>query len=188
MQVFPLTEDRWDDLEMLFGEHGAYSGCWCMYWRLPRRDFAARQGEGNKQELHAMVASGRVPGLLGYIDGIPAAWCSLGPRSEFVALQNSRNLKPVDDQDVWSIVCFFVARPYRRQGVMRELLTSALGYAREHDARIVEGYPLDMDAARYKGTRLSGSSGYMGVASTFRDVGFVEVKRATSQLYMRYSF
>jgi hypothetical protein len=35
----PLTPEIWDDFEALFGAHGAFGGCWCMYWRLTRREF-----------------------------------------------------------------------------------------------------------------------------------------------------
>ena len=45
----PLSADRWQDLEMLFGLRGACGGCWCMYWRLPRAQFTAQKGEGTKQ-------------------------------------------------------------------------------------------------------------------------------------------
>jgi hypothetical protein len=26
----PVSPERWDDLVELFGQHGAYSGCWCI--------------------------------------------------------------------------------------------------------------------------------------------------------------
>ena len=32
--IRPLTADLWPALEDLFGENGAVSGCWCMYWRI----------------------------------------------------------------------------------------------------------------------------------------------------------
>ncbi len=35
-EIHPLTPDRWDDLETLFGPRGAYVGCWCMFWRVSR--------------------------------------------------------------------------------------------------------------------------------------------------------
>src|SRR6185436_5677335 len=33
----PLTAGRWSDLERVFGPNGANSGCWCMWFRRPRR-------------------------------------------------------------------------------------------------------------------------------------------------------
>lgn len=73
--VHPLTSERWPDLEKLFGAHGAYGGCWCMWWRLTRAQFQKNTGEGNRQALKAIVDSGHVPGLLAYDGGEPVAWC-----------------------------------------------------------------------------------------------------------------
>jgi GNAT superfamily N-acetyltransferase len=175
-----VTPERWQDLEALFGEHGAYGGCWCMWWRLKRSEFAKQIGQGNKEALKRIVEAGEVPGLLAYADGQPVAWCSLGPRETFPALERSRTLKRVDDKPVWSIVCFFVARSARRKGVMQKLLRAAVEYARAHGAEIVEGYPAEPTGS------LSGASGFTGVVSTFRQAGFVEVlRRSRAQPIMR---
>jgi len=89
-----------------------------------------------KQESHErLVQSGPPPGLLAYDDGRPVAWCALAPRETYHALANSRILKPVDDQPVWSVVCFFVAKPYRRRGLSTMLLDEAAKYARKRGAR-----------------------------------------------------
>ena len=181
LEFHPVTPQRWADLERLFGEEGGHSGCWCMWWRLRRSDFAKQTGEQRKQGLKAIVDSGEVPGLLAYAEGEPIAWCSIGPRERFASLERSRNLKRVDDQPVWSIVCFFVAKPFRGKGLMRRFLKAAVDYAKEHGAKIVEGYPIEPTK------RLSGDSGYTGVVSSFRKVGFVEVLRGSEhQPIMRY--
>ncbi|MCI0575962.1 MAG: GNAT family N-acetyltransferase [Chloroflexi bacterium] len=185
--VYPATGERWGDLEALFGEKGACGGCWCTFWRLPRSQHKQNTGSDNKAELQHLVQTDQVPGLLAYVDGQPAAWCSIGPREQFAALENSRNLKRVDDRPVWSIVCFFTAKPYRRQGLMAQVLAAAVEYARQQGETIVEGYPIDMATPKLAGQRLSGSSGYMGIASAFRQAGFVEVARASeTQRIMRY--
>lgn len=181
--VHPVTPGRWDDLETLFGPRGAYSGCWCMWWRLSRSQFQKNAGEGNRQALKALVDSGQVPGLLAYAGGQPIAWCSVGPRETYPALQRSRTLKRVDDQPVWSIVCFFVARPFRGRGLMAQLLTAAVAYAAGKGARIIEGYPVE---PRESGLR--SYEGYTGVISAYRRAGFVEVlRRSEGQAIMRYS-
>jgi hypothetical protein len=45
MEIHPLTPDRWDDFEELFGSRGAYGGCWCMWWRTTRKEFEAFKGD-----------------------------------------------------------------------------------------------------------------------------------------------
>ena len=44
LDIHPLTPDRWDDFEELFGERGAYGGCWCMWWRITRAEFERQKG------------------------------------------------------------------------------------------------------------------------------------------------
>src|SRR5947199_2589308 len=98
----PLTPAQWADFEQLFGTRGACGGCWCMTWRLPRGEFEAGKGDGNRRAMQARVRAGRVPGVIGYLEGEPVAWCSVEPREQFVSLGRSRVLAPVDDQPVWS--------------------------------------------------------------------------------------
>ena len=188
IQVVPATAERWNDLEQLFGKKGASAGCWCMFWRLKRSDSSKLKGEGNKAILKEMTLANQVPGVLAYAARTAIGWCSIGPRQDYLALENSRLLQRVDDQPVWSIVCFFVNKNFRKQGVKRALLAGAGEYAISQGARIIEAYPIDMQSELLQGKRLTGYSGYMGIASVFRALGFVEVRRASeTQLIMRYS-
>ena len=188
-EVYPASAERWSDLEKVFGEHGAYAGCWCMFWRLNRADFKQLRGDGTKAVLHEITTKGEVPGLLVYDQGQAVGWCSIGPREGYPALENSRILKRIDEQPAWSIVCFFVTKKYRGKGVMVALLRGAVDYARQQGAKIVEAYPIDMQSPKLAGQKLTSYSGYMGIDSVFRDVGFVEVGRASeTQLIMRYKF
>lgn len=180
VQFHPLTADRWSDLQRLFGEHGACSGCWCMFWRVTRSEFDRLRHDGRRQAFKSIVQSGEITGILVYLNDEPIGWCSIAPRETFGALERSRTLKRVDDRPVWSIVCFFVARPHRRAGLMIELLRAAIEYAQEHGTKIVEGYPVEMKDRRYAGVEL-----YSGVASVFHEAGFIEVRRQP-RLIMRY--
>ena len=65
---------------------GACAGCWCMYWRVPRKEFTKGQGEPFREALKALVEGGTVPGLLAYEGGLPVGWISVGKREEFVLL------------------------------------------------------------------------------------------------------
>ncbi len=188
VEVYPATAERWKDIESLFGEKGAYAGCWCMFWRLDRGDFKKMKGEGTKAVLKGMTINNDVAGLLAYADGQPIGWCSIGPRKDYVALENSRILKRIDDEPVWSIVCFFVSKPFRSKGIMSELLRGAVKYAEQKGAKIIEGYPIDMQTDKLAGQNLNSYSGYMGIASIFRAAGFVKVADASeTQLIMRYT-
>jgi GNAT superfamily N-acetyltransferase len=178
----PVTPDRWNDLAALFGERGATGGCWCMWWRLKRSEFNEMKGPGNKRALKEIIDSGEVPGILVYVGKRPIGWCSVAPRENFSALERSRILKRVDEQPVWSIVCFFVDKPYRRKGVTVRLLEAAIDYARGRGARIIEGYPVEP-----KKDSVPDPFVFTGLASAFIQAGFVEVlRRSETRPIMHY--
>ncbi len=180
----PVSAAEWEDFQALFSEPGVQRGCWCMYWRVRRSDFHRHFGENHRQAMREIVESGQVPGILAYVDGRPAGWCSVAPREHFPVLQRSRTLKPVDDRPVWSIVCFFISAQYRHAGLSNALLQAAVSYAREQGARIVEAYPLTSEDPEPPGPEH-----YMGYYSTFCQAGFEEVlrrsdRRAIVRLYL----
>lgn len=181
MEFHPLVPERWSDFEKLFGPRGACAGCWCMWWRLRRSDWNRGRGEGNRRAMRALVRSGNPPGILAYVDGVPAGWCSIAPREEFATLERSRTLSRIDAEPVWSVVCFFVARPFRRKGLTVALLKAAAAFAGERGARIVEGYPVEPK----KGT-MPDAFAYTGLASAFEAAGFVEkARRSPTRPIMR---
>ena len=179
----PLTPSRWRDLEELFGLRGACGGCWCMWWRLERARFNRQRGPGNKRALKRIVKNGPPPGLLAYAGKQPVGWCALGPRPSYSALERSRTLKPVDEKPAWSVVCFFVTKPFRGRGLSVKLLRAAADYARRKGARILEGYPVDPRSGRWADPFV-----YTGTVSVFRRAGFREVARrsATRPLVRRF--
>ncbi len=180
----PLTPERWQDFEKLFGPRGACGGCWCMYWRFTRSQYTDQQGELNRRSIQALVDSGTIPGILAYQDGEPVGWCSVAPREEFPTLARSRILKPVDDLPVWSVVCFFVARGQRRKGLTVQLLKAALDFAHSQGARVVEGYPVEPKAGKAPDVFV-----YTGLLSAFVQAGFSEVlRRSETRPIMRYHF
>lgn len=182
MEFHPLTRDRWPDFEELFGKRGAYGGCWCMWWRLTRREFEKRQGEGNREAMKAIVDSGEIPGILAYSGRKAVAWCSVAPRENYSSLNRSPVLKRLDDTPVWSIVCFFVARSHRNQGITKELIRAAVEYVRIQGGHVVEAYPTQPQSGQ-----LSPVSSYMGLPSMFEKLGFVECTRPSrSKVIMRY--
>jgi GNAT superfamily N-acetyltransferase len=153
-----------------------------MWWRLKRSQFEKQKGQENKKNFKKIVNSGEIPGLLAYANDQPIAWCSIAPRETYSVLERSRILKRIDDEPVWSVVCFFVAKLFRRKGVTVKLLKAAVKYAKECKARIVEGYPVEA-----KKTSMPDAFAFTGLAATFRKAGFVEVlRRSETRPIMRY--
>jgi len=178
----PVTPDRWEDFEAVFGPRGGTGGCWCMYWRLRHSEYEAQKGDTNKQLMKGIIDSGHIPGIIAYAGDQPVGWCSVAPRDEFTRLDRSRILKPVDDRPVWSIVCFFIPRKHRRKGVMKQMLTAAVDYAQSRGAKIIEGYPVEP-----KKDTTPDVFAWTGFAEAFREAGFEEVaRRSETRPFMRY--
>jgi GNAT superfamily N-acetyltransferase len=92
--------------------------------------------------------------LLAYRSGEPVGWVSVAPREEFGALLRSPQYRPRDEDDgVWSIVCFTIDKPARREGVAGALLESAVEHACRRGAYAVEGYGHVADPRDYMGSR-----------------------------------
>ena len=179
----PLTPETWADLEELFELPGGsiVRGCWCMYYRRTGKvSVSAAAGVDNKSQLCSLVDSGVVPGLVGFVDGRPAGWISLGPREDYLKLRRSPIMKPVDDAEVWSVVCTYVARAHRGNGLQHKLLAAGVDHAREHGVRLLEAYPVD------KPTRSHDDFMFFGSRSLYERAGFTEVvRRSPTRVVMR---
>jgi GNAT superfamily N-acetyltransferase len=138
-----------------------------MYWRKVGGD---TYGPGNRAQLRDRVGQDPPPGLLAYAGDRAVGWTQVGRREEFVRLQHSRHLGPVDDAPVWCVNCFYIRRGHRRQGVATALLAAAIDFARGHGARALEAYPVDRPSA-------AGGDLYPGKPSMFYERGFTEVAR-----------
>jgi GNAT superfamily N-acetyltransferase len=172
----PLTPQRWPDLEALFAARGCAQArqCWCMYYRETGSASelgGAARAAAHREGLKSLVDGGRPPGLIGYRGGEPVGWVALGPREDFAKLTRSPVMKPVDDQPVWSVICFVVPAAHRGQGVARALLGGAKAWARRQGATLLEGYPMD------KAGRAGDDTMWFGTRSMFEQAGFGEVAR-----------
>jgi ribosomal protein S18 acetylase RimI-like enzyme len=187
-EVLPVTAARWPELEGFFGPSGAYSHCWCAWWRVSSSEFkegCADRGAGNHALLERLTLDGAVPGLLAYEAGEagePVGWVALAPRGQYPRLLRSPTLRPEpgdreaqDEQDeagVWSLTCFWIPRAHRGRGVATALLDAAVVHARARGAAALEAYPVDTG-----GERGAPSSLYTGTLGMFLRAGFREVRR-----------
>lgn len=178
-QYHPVTPQRLADLERFSAAHGKFRYCSCMRWRLASADYKRSTKDSRVAALAALVEQETPVGVLAYRDGEPVGWVSVAPRETYAALERFKALPRLDDAPVWSVVCFFVDRDERGQGLTLGLLRAAVAYAVSQGAEIVEGYPVEPDARLYT---------YMGSVATFRAAGFQEVARpTTTRPIMRYS-
>lgn len=174
--IQPLTADRWDDLEDLFGpSRGANSGCWCMWPRIKGADYKAMEKAGRKDAFRTLVEAGPPPGLLAYDDGKAAGWCAIGPRISSLRFQDAKASRLTEDgpdaSKIYAITCFFIRTGYRRQGLMATLTTAAIDFAKANGADAVDVCAIDPEKP------LTWGEGFVGIASVFTGLGFAEIAR-----------
>ena len=173
-----VDQANWNDLAALFDGRGGPKNCWCMAWR--KKPAAARKGDTESRKtalkgaLHTQVTS-RIPiGLLAYHDGVPIAWCSIAPRSTYRRLGGPDDFAD-EPAAVWSLVCFFIKREFRGQGMTSRLLAAAVDHARTNGAKVVEAYPVDPDSPSYR---------FMGIVGMYERAGFEKVGTAGSRRHV----
>ena len=172
IKVLPVTPERWDDLEALFGPNGAFSNCWCTYWTWRSSEWERRTPKQRRTELRRQVAGELEPGLLAYIDGQAVGWCAVAPRHRYARLTNprARTFRSIDERESWVVTCFFVRRDERGKGVAEALLAAVRSFVAKRGGTLVEGYPVDhRDQAA--------AALYTGTTVMFERTGFAEVAR-----------
>jgi GNAT superfamily N-acetyltransferase len=166
-----VTQNNWHDFEGLFECRGGPKACWCMVWRATPAEAKQTDGLSRKAAMKTRLAEGTTVGMLGYLDNEPVTWCSVAPRSTYRRLVEDGG----DDLGVWSIVCLFVVRRLRAQGVSHRIIAAAVEFAKSRGASIVEAYPVDPSSPSYR---------FMGFVPMFEAAGFREVGLAGSRRHV----
>lgn len=167
-EIGPAT-GKFDDFATVVGPKTGKNGCWCMAYRNSSLD-----ADGRIAYMRQECSAEPGPGVLAYVAGVPAGWCSVAPRSTYRRLMNSRTIPFVDDRDAWSIVCFVVRSGYRGRGLMHDLLAGAVDHALRMGAEVIEGYPANPGDGR-----VDVISGYVGSTRLFQGQGFARAVQTT---------
>jgi GNAT superfamily N-acetyltransferase len=192
--VVPANEASWDDLRSVFGTRGQAARCRCQRYKLaPRESFGSFPVEERAHRLRQQTdcghpESGTTSGLVAYLDGEPAGWCAVEPRTAYVGLLRSFRVPWVDrsedksDDSVWAVTCVLTRAGFRKRGISRTLVRAAVDHARGHGARAVEGYPIITKDVILEEL-------HVGTEATFAAAGFTEVSRPTPRrIVMRVDF
>jgi GNAT superfamily N-acetyltransferase len=168
--IRPVDHTNWPDFESLFQAKGGPSYCWCMAWRMTKEELKDNNSASRKRFIQQRVGSQTPIGLLAYVDKQAIAWCSVAPRESFQRLGGQQ---PLDK--VWSIVCFFIKKEFRKKGLTARLIEEAKKYAKQQGANYLEAYPVESDSPSYR---------FMGFIHTFEQAGFRFVKKAGTRRHV----
>ena len=175
-----LAPDSWDAFAGLCERHnGVFGGCWCTWFHTFHAD-KEYTAEGNRALKQRLVEEGRAHAAL-VMDGDEAvAWCNYGSPEELPNMYHRKQYEEeLDLMPDYRLVCIFVDKRYRRQGVSAVALGGALQLIAEAGGGVVVGYPHDNPGKRcavlYDGTR-----------SLFERAGFSYVRsKGTKNCVMR---
>ena len=185
LTVVPANEASWADLVAVFGTADYASRCRCQRFKVPGwiwRDTTPEERLALQREQTACGTpdAPATSGLVGYVDGEPAGWVAVEPRTAYPKLRTSRipwtgRQEDRDDAGVWAVTCFVVRTGYRGRGLTYPLAAAAAGYARERGARAVEAYPM----ITRPGREVTWGELHVGARQVFEDAGFREVSHPT---------
>ncbi|MFD7659517.1 GNAT family N-acetyltransferase [Actinosynnema sp. NPDC059797] len=193
VRVVPANEASWDDLLDVFGTADA-GRCRCQRFKVVGWIWRDSTQEGRTAMLRAQTGCGDrsadTSGLVAYVDGEPAGWVAVEPRTAYPKLRTSRvpwhgRDEDEDDDGVWAVTCFAVRKGYRGRGLTYHLARAAVDFARERGARAVEGYPMITEPGR----RITWGEVHVGARQVFEEAGLAEVSHPTTRrVVMRVEF
>jgi GNAT superfamily N-acetyltransferase len=183
VSVVPANEARWADLEAVVGGASCHGGrCYCQRFKLGRNawpgDDLERAHMLREQTDCEHPTSHTTSGLVAYVDGEAAGWCSVEPRTAFPYLGSVPWRKRTEDKGdagVYAVPCFVTRAGFRRRGVTYALARAAVDFARARGARALEGYPMRPEP----GKDVPWGELHVGHHSIFAAAGFAEVSRPT---------
>ena len=195
--IAPANEASWADLEAVFGTRGDPSRCFCQRYKMaPGEAWASFPAEDRAVRLRGQTDCGHpesdaMSGLVAYLDGEPAGWCAVEPRTAYPRLLLKTRVpwdaraEDKSDDSVWAVTCFVTRAGFRRRGISRALASAAVDFARERGARALEGYPIVTEPGR----EIMPVEVHVGSRSVFAAAGFTEVSRPTKRrVVMRIDF
>ena len=191
--VVPANQASCDDLQTVFGTRGDASRCHCQWFKIRHSEWRSVPVQERAQRLHEQTGCGHpqartTSGLVAYLDGEPAGWCAVEPRTAYVRLGRVPWVGRAEDkadEGVWAVTCFVTRAGFRRRGVSRVLAAAAVDFARERGAHALEGYPM----LTRPGQEMTWGELYVGSRSVFAAAGFTEVSRPTARrVVMRIDF
>jgi GNAT superfamily N-acetyltransferase len=194
LRIVPANEASWDDLQDVFGRADA-GQCQCQRFKVLGWIWRDSTQEERTTMLRAQTACGNpdapaTSGLLAYVDGEPAGWVAVEPRTAYPKLRTSRipwsgRDEDKDDHGVWVVTCFVVRKGYRGRGLTYHLAQATIDFAREGGARAIEAYPMITQA----GKQITWGELHVGARQVFEDAGFEQVSRPTvRRVVMRIDF
>jgi GNAT superfamily N-acetyltransferase len=194
LSIVPANEASCDDLAAIFSSRDA-SRCQCQRFKVLQWFWRDSTLEERTDMFLAQTACGdptaaATSGLVAYVDGEPAGWVAVEPRTAYPKLLYSRipwsgRDENRDDDGIWAVTCVVVRKDYRGRGLTYSLARATIDFARGRGARALEAYPM----ITQPGKEITWGELHVGPRQAFEEAGFVEVTHPTRRrVVMRIDF
>jgi GNAT superfamily N-acetyltransferase len=192
--VVPANEASWEDLQAIFGTADA-GQCQCQRFKIRGWIWRDSTLDERTTMLQDQTACGTpdapsTSGLVAYVDGTPAGWVAVEPRTAYPKLRGSRvpwtdRSEDKDDDSVWSVTCMVVRKGFRGRGLTYLLARATIDHARARGARALEAYPMFTQPGR----TITWGELHVGPHQAFEEAGFRQVTHPTlRRTVMRIDF
>ncbi|MFX1298483.1 MAG: GNAT family N-acetyltransferase [Promethearchaeota archaeon] len=168
IKIKVLTPDLLEDFLYFFENVGFsnnpnWAACYCHFYHFvgTNQQFSKRTAEENREASKKLIISGKMNGLIAYLDEKPVGWCNVNSKENYSKIP----FKEKSKTKIASLICFVIAPSHRRQGIARSLLRYACSYLPNKGYDLIEVYPR-------KGKKLSDAHSYRGPISLFISEGF----------------
>ncbi len=161
-----------------FADNPQWSFCYCYFNHFPHEEMVwkERTAEANRVAACDLINTGGMQGYLAYSADKVIGWCNAGPRVNMTTLPDYTE---PEEKHIGSIVCFIIARDFRRKGVARALLDAACDGFRKQGFTIAEAYPI-RDAEGEK-------ENHFGPLSLYVSAGFEHYWEDEDEMVLRKS-
>lgn len=187
--VLPANEATWADIAAVFGTSDA-GRCHCQRFKVMGWIWRDSTQEERTAALRAQTgcdnpAAEATSGLIAYVDGEPAGWAAVEPRTAYPKYRSSQipwagRAEDKDDHDIWAVICLLVRKGFRGRGLTYHLAATTVEFARERGARMLEAYPMRTEPGRV----ITWGDLAVGPYQAFEDAGFTELTHPTTRRYV----
>jgi len=125
-----------------FADNPKWQYCYCnfLFHNPAQGRFGDTKPEANRAAVQQRICARTMHGFLAFDGAAPIGWCHAAPRPTIPALHDEPDPENVAAK-TGSIVCFVIAKAYRRKGLARRLLDTACDGFRAQGLVYAEAYP-----------------------------------------------
>jgi hypothetical protein len=151
--------------------------CFCLSYRLRSTENQELRGPARGAKVRELCGAEPPPGVIAYVDGEPAAWAAVHPRSDTslrAETGGSRTSTMPMSGPCGACGC---GPGFRKRGLSLPLVEGAVDFARRRGAPAVEAYPVDNG-----GQRVDTTMAFVGTRRLFERAWFAVTAETASVL------